>query len=206
MEPATAFNTITQNRIYQNGYIGIELQAGNQRLAAPTITGMSPVSGTAPPNSVVEIFSTQDDEGDIYEASVTADAEGRFVWNGRPAGPVVTATATDAAGNTSEFSRGVTTRVQQGTIQAPVEYALLQNHPNPFNPSTTIKFGVREAGRVRIELFDLLGRSVAMLVDQPCESGWHEIKYRNTTLSSGVYFYKIQINEFSATKKMVLLQ
>jgi hypothetical protein len=206
LELASRFNTITQNRIYSNAGLGIDLQGGNEDLVAPTITGLSPVVGTAPANSIVEIFSTLDSEGDLFEATVTADAGGHFIWNGTAAGPVVTATATDGAGNTSAFSHGLQTRVLPVATRTPVEYALLQNHPNPFNPSTTIRFGVKESGRVRIELYDILGRSVATLMDRESEAGWYEITYQNRNLSSGVYFYRIQMNGFSAVRKMILLQ
>lgn len=99
-------NTITQNSIHSNKEMGIEVsQGGNNNLASPEITRFSPVIGTTFPNAIVEIFSTAEDEGEIYEATVIADENGDFSWSGTPLGPFVTATATDADGNTSAFSR-----------------------------------------------------------------------------------------------------
>jgi len=99
-------NQITQNSVYENGGKGIALiMNGNQNLAAPVITDLGSVSGSAVPHSQVEIFSSTDGEGRLYEATVAADASGAFLWTGTPTGPLVTATATDATNNTSEFSR-----------------------------------------------------------------------------------------------------
>ena len=100
-------NTISRNSITANGGSGIRNQnGGNTELTPPTIASAScsSVSGTAPPNSTVEIFSDPADEGKRYEGTTTADGTGAFTWTGRITGPNVTATATDGAGNTSEFS------------------------------------------------------------------------------------------------------
>ncbi len=100
-------NTISHNSITANGGLGIDnLNGGNTELIPPTIVSAScsSVSGTAPANSTVEIFSDPADEGKRYEGTTTADATGAFTWTGSITGPNVTATATDGAGNTSEFS------------------------------------------------------------------------------------------------------
>jgi hypothetical protein len=100
-------NTISHNSITANGGLGIENQdGGNTELTPPTITsaGCSSVSGTAPPNATVEIFSDPADEGKRYEGTTVADGTGAFTWTGSASGPNVTATATDGVGNTSEFS------------------------------------------------------------------------------------------------------
>jgi len=104
---ATTGNTISRNSITANGGLGIENQnGGNTELTPPTIASAScsSVSGTAPPNSTVEIFSDPEDEGKRYEGTTTADTTGAFTWAGSITGPNVTATAADGAGNTSEFS------------------------------------------------------------------------------------------------------
>jgi hypothetical protein len=100
-------NTVRRNALYANSGSGIALYSGgNNDLAAPIITGLtaSGVSGTACPGCTVELFSDDEDEGRIYEGTTTADGSGHWTWTGSPTGPYVTATATDAAGNTSAFS------------------------------------------------------------------------------------------------------
>lgn len=105
-------NTITRNRIHNNTGKGISLRSGgNEGLAAPVITAASAtqVSGTSCANCTIEVFSDAEDEGAIYEGTTTADASGSWTLTktGGLAGPYVAATATDANGNTSEFSTPV---------------------------------------------------------------------------------------------------
>jgi CSLREA domain-containing protein len=109
---STVGNTITANSITANGQQGINnFRGGNRELTPPTITAASAtqVSGTACANCTVEVFSDAADEGAIYEGTTTANAAGNWTFNkpGGLAGPYVTATATDGAGNTSEFSAPV---------------------------------------------------------------------------------------------------
>jgi LysM repeat protein len=109
-KPDSLRNTITQNSIHDNGEMGIDLgDGGNAELPAPVISYVANqvVRGTAPPNSTVEIFSDDADEGKVFEGSTTADANGGFDFikqGAKLAGPNITATATDDEGNSSEFS------------------------------------------------------------------------------------------------------
>lgn len=100
-------NIITQNSISYNGDDGIFLfDGGNNEMPAPIVSYAfaNVVGGIAEPLATIEIFSDEADEGAIYEATVTADEEGYFIWYGSAMGPNVTATATDGVGNTSPFS------------------------------------------------------------------------------------------------------
>jgi hypothetical protein len=90
--------------------------------------------------------------------------------------------------------------------ELPSGYKLEQNYPNPFNPSTKIKYAVKESGFVTINLFDVFGREVRKLVNTVQPSGNYEIIFDAMGLTSGVYYYKININEFTATKKMLLMK
>jgi len=87
------------------------------------------------------------------------------------------------------------------------EFKLYQNYPNPFNPSTTISWQLPVSGRVTIKLFDILGREIDTIVDGYYEAGKHSTFYiLNSTLSSGVYFYRLQAGNYIETKKMMLLK
>lgn len=104
-------NTITQNRVHDNGWLGIDQWGGgNIELAPPIISAFNvsvgSIAGLAYPNATVEVFSTSSDEGDIFEGQTIADSAGLFAFNksGSFSGPHLTATATDASGTTSEFS------------------------------------------------------------------------------------------------------
>jgi hypothetical protein len=102
-------NTITQNSITDNIHEGIYISPGsNGGIQPPVITlaGFT-VMGTASPLSTVEVFSDSGDEGAVYEGTVQADEAGNFAWHGVPRGPFITATATDAAGDSSAFSAPV---------------------------------------------------------------------------------------------------
>ncbi len=93
----------------------------------------------------------------------------------------------------------------------PVEYALGQNYPNPFNPTTRISYTIADRGLVSIDVFDILGRQVATLVNEVQPAGSYEITWngRNTEnlpVTSGVYFYRLRSGSFAKTNKMVLLK
>lgn len=91
-------------------------------------------------------------------------------------------------------------------IGAPTSYLLSQNHPNPFNPSTSIKFGLANDGVVSLKVFDNSGREVAALVNEFRIAGYYDVEFNATNLSSGIYYYRIQSNGFVKTLKMVLMK
>lgn len=85
-------------------------------------------------------------------------------------------------------------------------YALNQNFPNPFNPSTAITYEIPVSTHVKLQVYDGFGREVATLVDNKQTAGKHEINFDGTNFSSGFYFYKITAGEFVQTKEMLLIK
>ena len=96
----------------------------------------------------------------------------------------------------------------------PATFALGQNYPNPFNPSTVVSFQLPSVSRVRLVVYDLLGREVAVLVNEKMEAGFHEVKFDGSNLASGVYLYRLQAGDpstgsgrsFVQTRKLLLLR
>jgi hypothetical protein len=88
----------------------------------------------------------------------------------------------------------------------PVPFALGQNRPNPFNPSTTFEFSLPAASRVLVRVFDLKGRAVATLADGQYGPGSHSVRWDATEFASGTYFYRIDAGERSSVRKMTLLK
>jgi hypothetical protein len=91
-------------------------------------------------------------------------------------------------------------------VLGPKEFALYQNYPNPFNPSTTIKFALPIDSKVKINVYNSLGQLVETLVDQEMESGYHELNFDASKLTSGVYLYQLQAGENVSVKKMILMK
>jgi len=92
------------------------------------------------------------------------------------------------------------------SILLPVEYSLYQNYPNPFNASTQIAYDLVKTGHVSLRIFDLLGREVVTLVSETQPAGSYSIAFDGSDLASGVYLCRLQVGDFSATQKMVLLK
>ena len=88
----------------------------------------------------------------------------------------------------------------------PKEFALHQNYPNPFNPSTQIAFDLPESADVRLTVFDVLGRQVANLINQPMKAGSHTVNFDAQRLASGVYIYRLEAGSFSMTRNMMLIK
>ena len=83
---------------------------------------------------------------------------------------------------------------------------LLQNDPNPFNPSTTIKYPIPELSFIILKVFDVLGNEIETLVDEEKTAGSYDVDFDAVTLPSGIYFYRLQAGSYIETKKMILLK
>jgi hypothetical protein len=89
----------------------------------------------------------------------------------------------------------------------PNVYSLSQNYPNPFNPTTNIQFALPRAGKVELRVYNILGQVVSSLVNTQMAAGKYQAEWDASTLSSGVYFYRLTVdNNVVDTKKMVLLK
>ncbi len=106
----------------------------------------------------------------------------------------------------AEFVFGDLTTSVAGPVIAPREFRLAQNFPNPFNPTTEIKFSLPQAGSVRLEVFNLLGESVATLLDEVKSAGGHQVHFDAAGLASGVYVYRLTSAEQSIAKKLLLIR
>ncbi len=93
-----------------------------------------------------------------------------------------------------------------GNIDTPNEYSLEQNYPNPFNPLTNFEFQVADLVFVSLRVYDLLGREVAVLVDEVKPAGNYKITFNGSNLASGIYLYRLAAGNFIQTRKMILLK
>lgn len=90
--------------------------------------------------------------------------------------------------------------------EIPCKYFLFQNYPNPFNPTTSIKYEISKSGNVLVKVFDILGKEITTLVSEKQSPGIYEVNFDGSTLPSGIYFYKLETDDFSDTKRMILLK
>jgi glycosidase len=95
---------------------------------------------------------------------------------------------------------------EQRGASVPNEISLYQNYPNPFNPKTAIQYSVPITQYVSLKVYDVLGRELAVLVNERKDAGVHEVKFDASRVSSGVYFYRLTAGSFVDTKKMLLLR
>jgi hypothetical protein len=128
-------------------------------------------------------FVIRDESGKIYPL----DKNGSFVLNGE----------------TSEIR--VLTLASEPP-QIPKDFVLQQNYPNPFNPTTKLKYGLPNAGYVNIIIYNILGNEVATLVDGMKEAGFYTIEFDASNFPSGLYFYRMKSEKFTAVKKMILMR
>ncbi len=91
-------------------------------------------------------------------------------------------------------------------MNIPNYYSLAQNYPNPFNPATKITYTLPKSGNVELRVYDLIGREVAVLVNELKQPGIHTVDFNASRLASGIYFYRIKSGDFSDVKKMILVK
>ncbi len=137
----------------------------------------------------------------VLVLDVSGDAKGAGLWN--------TYLAKNYRNGYYLFDP-VQSALQTGII-APLEYEIGQNFPNPFNPVTTIRYTLKEPGRVDISIFSTTGAKVYRLVNRQQAAGRYEVQWNSTTasgqqVSSGVYIYRITTGSFSDTRKMILVR
>ncbi|NBC17999.1 MAG: T9SS type A sorting domain-containing protein, partial [Bacteroidetes bacterium] len=104
------------------------------------------------------------------------------------------------------FTTGATSVDAEDAEDLPQAFALAPNYPNPFNPQTTIGYELPEASAVRLVVYDVLGRQVAVLVDGVRPAGRHEVTFEAANLPSGVYLYQLQAGAFTQTRRMLLVK
>ncbi len=182
-----------------------QVAARSGAVSFKVFTGGNPVSG-------VTVSATYNDT--IFFVGRT-DADGSTVWSTGPdrlGGYTITISKPGfmpvIGSLVTPITSGITDEKDQAGLAAPV---LQQNHPNPFNPTTTIEFVLPAAGHATVEVYDILGRRVNTLLNEYLAAGTHEIFFsaedRNgAALASGVYFYRLQTGTHNQMKKMVLLR
>jgi N-acetylneuraminic acid mutarotase len=94
--------------------------------------------------------------------------------------------------------------IEGGTV--PEEYSLMQNYPNPFNPNTTIRFSIPVVSNVTLEVFNAVGEKIGVLVSEELSAGTYNYDWKVKGLTSGIYFYRLSTENYSESKKMILLK
>ncbi|MCX6835720.1 MAG: T9SS type A sorting domain-containing protein [candidate division Zixibacteria bacterium] len=231
---STGSNLIRYNVTRDNLGLGIDIRDSAQngiwppeitQVARLFTTGPRLVSGrNAPPDARIDFYAVVSPdpsgagEGELYLANTFADAGGRFEFY-LPSGPAVpmilTAIATDANGNSSEFSlNGYSPDalvVDDPGELLPLVCSLAQNYPNPFNATTRIVFSLPRKAVATLTVYNLLGQRVRTLVGDMFSAGEHEVVWNGTDdsgadVASGVYFYRLVWEDQHLARKMVLLK
>ncbi|NNJ52873.1 MAG: T9SS type A sorting domain-containing protein, partial [Ignavibacteriaceae bacterium] len=152
-----------------------------------------------------------------YFGTILRTTEGGDNWVSQTSGttnPLIGVSFTDVNNGTAvggigtilKTTTGGATYIQEtDNRDIPANYYLSNNYPNPFNPSTKIKYSIPQSSNVVIKVFDVLGNEIETLVNEEKPAGTYELTWYAEGLPSGVYFYRIQAGSFVETKKMVLI-
>jgi hypothetical protein len=98
------------------------------------------------------------------------------------------------------------TDIKPGNSNVPAEFSLSQNYPNPFNPATTINYSLPKEGHVKLSVFNALGSKVATVVDEYKPAGNYSVRFNASNLSSGIYLYKLESGNYTASRKLILIK
>ncbi len=106
----------------------------------------------------------------------------------------------------SDFTSDIKlTGIKNSETRVPDNYELEQNYPNPFNPSTKIEFFLKQSGKVKLYVYNLIGQKVAELINEELPTGFHNVNFNASDLASGIYIYQLKVdNKFTSAKKMIL--
>ena len=105
------------------------------------------------------------------------------------------------------FVKNQTTNIEdEGSLISPDSYNLAQNFPNPFNPTTSIRYSIPKRSNLTLIVYDILGNEVANLVNEEKEQGVYTVTFNAAALASGIYFYTLRADGFVQTKKMLLIK
>ncbi len=115
----------------------------------------------------------------------------------------------DSSGNEGTFSMEASAIITTGVGESstlPLQFELLQNYPNPFNPSTEITYSIPREEFVTLKVYDILGREVAVLVNEQLRAGFYTVTFNASDLPSGVYLYRLNAGTMEQTRRMLLLK
>jgi len=148
-------------------------------------------------------LSSVTDLGDgTYEATITAPIA--------PGTDTISAIVISGTDTVSIFRKAVIAYIEpvstDDEINSPGRYYLYQNSPNPFNPTTVIRFRIAESGFVNLVLYDVLGKEIVRLLNEVKSAGEHEIEFKAVGMTSGLYFYRMSAGNFISIRKMILLR
>jgi hypothetical protein len=186
--------------VYQNGYSFASLGGGSWRVTFLAKQTQTNTVFFKMPLEIKVSFSTGADTtirvlNDVNNQLFT------FTFNRQP-----TALQFDPNNNVVLKQASLVVLDAQHAEGVPSEFSLQQNFPNPFNPLTTIRYGLPEQSRVRLVVSDILGRVVSELVNENLPAGQYSVQLDAATLSSGVYFYTLNAGAFSSTKSLLVLK
>jgi hypothetical protein len=181
--------------VYQNGSSGDNFLGTflNDATNFPLVSGSSPFRGSFKPHRPLSKFNGQNPNG-YWKLRIYDRAAGNTgtlqAWS-------LTITYAQVIGVT-------------GNHNVPNQFHLYQNYPNPFNPVTKIKFsipqGTGKEQSVNLKIYDILGREVAVLINQEMRPGSYLVEWNAINFASGIYFYRLEAGQFAETKKMVLVK
>jgi parallel beta-helix repeat protein len=205
------YNTISENAISMNESKGIcLLDTANGGIAAPQITHVleNEIFGTSPPNSMIEIFTDNDDEGRIFQAVVSSDSAGNWGWVGQIHGVFdsIRATATDTSGNTSEFGKYVPVK-DPSSIEGssePIPFTLSNNYPGQISTEIRICFDLPGQADVNLDVFNLSGAKVAEIHRGRLHAGYYSLTWNTSSHAAGVYLIRMQTERGALTRKCVV--
>jgi protocatechuate 3,4-dioxygenase beta subunit len=137
----------------------------------------------------------------------TTNAGDGIFQNSNPQYLVMSAAQNSTGGYDGSYTIGINAPVGiEEAIEEANGFALMQNFPNPFNPSTNISYTIPVKSHVKLNVYDGFGREVAVLINKTQAAGTHEVQFKSENLSSGFYFYKLEAGEFVQTKEMLMLK
>ena len=168
------------------------------------------------PSSMIQLSSSGDYRPQVrYESGEAAAAGSKITLSIQPdEGTANAESYTLEPGKSSELVAaeqlriGIVIDTQMDNLQTelPEEFSLRQNFPNPFNPSTTIEYGLPASAEVRLTVYNIMGQEVATLVNQRQSAGFHSVSFDASRLASGMYLYRIEAGSFTQTRKLMLVK